>query len=54
MKGKINKPLNKLGPERGGLTDGLGSQRRGLTKVAKDKLNVNPLRWAFRCRNQSI
>ena len=31
--------------ERGGLTAGLGSQRRHLTKVSKDKLNVNILRW---------
>lgn len=48
MKEEINEPSNKPGPERGGLTFELGSQRRPLTKVSKDKLNVNLLKWAFR------
>lgn len=48
MKEEINKPSNKPGPEKGGLTAGLGSESRHLTKVSKDKLNVNLLRWAFR------
>lgn len=47
MKEKINEPSNKPGPGRGGLPFGLGSWRRPLTKVSKDKLNVNLLKWAF-------
>lgn len=40
---RVRRTSNKLGTET--LTARLGSQRRYLTKVSKDKLNVDILKW---------
>lgn len=47
LKEELNKPADKPGPERGGLPAGLGSQRRHLTHISKDKLTVDLLRWVY-------
>lgn len=42
---RVRKTSNKVGTETQGLTAGLSSQRRHLTKVSKDRLDVDVLRW---------